>query len=301
MFKTMTTDKSSTNKDEFNEEQDIDIVAMEEIITTLQVRNNSLTVAIEKILSVPTNLNIAESILQHSTCSVSEKKNNIIFLAHIEQKTISYCKNNFNFNFDLEDFKNHPLSSEHVDECIATGEIELTYRRHRYIENALSQLFSDFINNPDNYAFFKATTSSFQKSEIDRLNFNLESIVEVYLYKTISILAYRLDAYDVALMYHDFVMTTYSGGIIEVSYDSGKYFKSEQSKKNTEAANVGAEKKRALRQQKKKEYLQIMKEKGFTSYADTAAYIKQHIDIDKTPIYRTVCRWLSQADKGDFS
>ncbi|MGE6482090.1 hypothetical protein ACQKEI_12145 [Psychrobacter namhaensis] len=96
-------------------------------------------------------------------------------------------------------------------------------------------------------------------------------------------------------------MTTYSGGIIEVSYDSGEYFKSEQSKKNTKAANVGAEKKRSLRQQKKKEYLQIMKEKGFTSYTDTATYIKQYIDTDNTPSYRTVCQWLSQADKGDFS
>lgn len=297
----MTTDKSSKDRDELSEGQDTDIVAMEETITSLKIRNNSLTIAIEKVLSVPTNFNIAESMLQHSKCSVLEKENNIIFLANIEQKTISYCKKNFNFKFGLDDFKNYPLSNEHVDECRATGEIELNYRRHRYIENALSKLFSDFINNPENYVPFRAKISLFQESEIDRLNSNVESIVEVYLYKAISILAYRLKAYDVALMYHDFVMTTYSGGIIEVSYDSGEYFKSEQSKKNTKAANVGAEKKRSLRQQKKKEYLQIMIEKGFTSYADTATYIKQYVDTDKTPSYRTVYQWLSQADKGDFS
>lgn len=125
----MTTDRSKFNEEE---EINVDIAALENIITVLQVRNNSLTVAIEKILSVPTNLNIAESMLQHSTCSVLEKTNNITFLGHIQQKTISYCKKNFNFNFDLNDIENYPLSSEHLDECIATDEIELIYRRHRY-------------------------------------------------------------------------------------------------------------------------------------------------------------------------
>lgn len=294
----MTTDRSKFNEEE---EINVDIAALENIITVLQVRNNSLTVAIEKILSVPTNLNIAESMLQHSTCSVLEKTNNITFLGHIQQKTISYCKKNFNFNFDLNDIENYPLSSEHLDECIATDEIELIYRRHRYIENALSQLFSDFIKNPNNYTFFKATTSFFQESEIDRLNSNVESIVEVYLYKTISLIAYHLDVYDVALMYHDFLMTTYSGGIIEVSYDSGSYFKSEISKKNTKAANKGAQNKRLFRQKKKEQYLQIMEEKSFTSYAKTAEYIKLNIDTDESPTYRTVEKWLSEADKGDFS
>lgn len=297
----MNTDKSSKDRDEINEGLDTDIVAMKETITTLKITNNSLTVAIEKILSVPTNFNIAESMLQHSKCSVLEKENNIIFLAHIEQKTISYCKKNFNFKFDLDDFKNYPLSSEHVDECRATGEIELNYRRHRYIENALSKLFSDFINNPENYVPFRATISLFQESEIDRLNSNVESIVEVYLYKTISILAYRLKAYDVALMYHDFVMTTYSGGIIEVSYDSGEYFKSEQSKKNTKAANIGAKPKQDFRREKKIEYLKIMREKGFSTFAQTATYIKQYIDTGPKPTYRTVCKWLSEANENNFS
>lgn len=298
----MTTDNSSTDKNESNEEQEIDrnidIVALEKIIIALQARSNSLTVAIEKILSVPTNLNIAESMLQHSTCSDSEKKNNIIFLGDIEQKTISYCENNF--NFDLDAFENYSLPSEHLDECIATGENKLTYLLHRYTEDVLSKLFSDFVNNPENYAPFRATISSFQESEIDRLNSNVESIVEVYLYKTISILAYRLSAYDVALMYHDFAMTTYSGGIIEVSYDSGKYFKSEQSKKNTEAANIGAKEKQDFRKRKKIEYLNIMREKRFSTFAQTATYIKQYIDTEDKPSYRTICKWLSEANNGNF-
>ena len=294
----MTTDK---NKSDADQERDlhINIADLEKIVTALQERTNSLTIAIRKILSVPTNLNIAESILQHSTCSDSEKKNNIIFLSNIEQKTISYRNNNF--NFDSEAFENYSLSSEQLEECTATGENELIYLLHRYTEDILSKLFLDFVNNPESYLPFRATVSSFQESEIDRLNSNVESIVEIYLYKTISILAYRLDVYDVALMYHDFVMTTYSGGIIEVSYNSGSYFKSVQSKRNTEAANIGAKSKQDFRKKKKIEYLAIMKEEGFTSYADTAEHIKQHVDTDKSPIYRTVCQWLSQADKGDFS
>ncbi|HBD04072.1 MAG TPA: hypothetical protein DC010_07310 [Psychrobacter sp.] len=155
----MTTDNSSTDKNEPNEEQEIDrsidIAALKKIIIALQARTNSLAVAIEKILSVPTNLNIAESILQHSTCSVLEKNNNIIFLGDIEQKTVSYCDNNF--NFDLEAFENYSLPSEHLDECMATGENKLTYLLHRYTEDVLSKLFSDFVNNPENYAPFRVT------------------------------------------------------------------------------------------------------------------------------------------------
>ncbi|MGP5231028.1 hypothetical protein [Psychrobacter celer] len=37
------------------------------------------------------------------------------------------------------------------------------------------------------------------------------------------------------------------------------------------------------------------------SYAKTAEYIKLNIDTDESPTYRTVEKWLSEADKGDFS
>lgn len=294
----MITDKNKSNEEKNIKDINADIAALEYIITVLQARTNSLTVAIDKILSVPTNLNIADSILQHSTCSDSEQKNNIMFLDDIEQKAISYCENNF--NFDLEAFENYSLPSEHLDECIATGENEAKYLLNRYTEDILFKLFSDFINNPENYAPFRATTSSFQESEIDRLNCNLESIVEVYLYKTISILAYRLDVYDVALMYHDFVMTTYSGGIIEVSYDSGKYFKSEISAKNTKNINKRWDENNQNRPDRKNKYLKTMREKNFSSAAKAAEYIVIN-DNEENLAYSTILRDLRSAVNGNFS
>lgn len=299
----MTTNNSSSIKDESSAQQEInrdtEIHALKKIISILSTKNTSLNIAIEKILSVPTNLNIAESILKHSTCSDLEKNNNIVFLSGIEQKAFSYYKENF--EFDIDAFKDYSLPSIYLEECIATGENKSTYLLNRYTEDIFSKLFLDFINNPERYNSFKTADSSLQKSELDRLNSHLKTIVELYLYKAMSTLAHRYYAYDVALMYHDFLMVTYSGGTINVSYDSGEYFKNKLSKENTKAANTGAKDKQLFRQKKKKQYLQIMKEKAFTSYAKTAEYIKLNIDTDESPTYRTVEKWLSQADKGDFS
>lgn len=43
-----------------------------------------------------------------------------------------------------------------------------------------------------------------------------------------------------------------------------------------------------------------MKEKGFTTYAETADYIKREVDTGKKPAHSTVKRWLSEADKGNM-
>ena len=43
-----------------------------------------------------------------------------------------------------------------------------------------------------------------------------------------------------------------------------------------------------------------MDEQNFTTFAETAEYIKQNIETDKKPSYETIKRWLSQASKGDF-
>lgn len=55
------------------------------------------------------------------------------------------------------------------------------------------------------------------------------------------------------------------------------------------------------RPEKKKQYLEIMDQENFTTFAETAEYIKQNIETEKTPSYDTIKRWLSQASKGDFS
>lgn len=299
----MTTNNYSSINDESKVPQEIsnsadDIDDLEKTIRKLSSKNTSLSIAIEKILGVPTNLDIAEKILQHNKCSDFEKNNNLVFLNNIEEKALTYCKENFKFNID--DFANYSLPSIYLEECIATGEKPGTYLLHRFTEDIYSKLFSDFINNPESYTPFKAADSSFQQSELDRLNRNLKTIAELYLYKAISISAYHRGIYDVALMYHDFLIVTYSGGTINVSYDSGEYFKNKLSKENTKAANARWAAQREYRQQKKKEYMQIKKDQGFEKNTDAAKYIKNHIDTGEEPTEEYVYKLLSEATKGNF-
>lgn len=137
--------------------------------------------------------------------------------------------------------------------------------------------------------------------EIKRIGIMLDEIFRIYIFKSISLIAYELTAYELCLKYHDFAMCLFASSVVQIGYDRNDYFEKMASLNGIIASEARWAPQTEYRQQKKKEYLQIMTEKGFTSYADTAAYIKQHIDIDKTPSYRTVCQWLSQADKGDFS
>ena len=77
--------------------------------------------------------------------------------------------------------------------------------------------------------------------------------------------------------------------------------KKKLSDNNRKAANKRWQPRREEKKKRKEQYLQIMKEKGFSTYTDAAAYIKQYVDTDKKPSFNTVCRLLSAADKGDFS
>lgn len=73
------------------------------------------------------------------------------------------------------------------------------------------------------------------------------------------------------------------------------------SEMNSKNARSRWESHNRIRPEKKKQYLQIMREQGFTTYAQTATYIKQEIETGNKPSYDTICRWLSQAGKGNFT
>lgn len=85
----------------------------------------------------------------------------------------------------------------------------------------------------------------------------------------------------------------------DIDYDS--LVEERISVQNKSKADSRWSKHNKTRPEKKKQYLNIMRDKKFTTFADTATYIKQHVDIDKSPSHDTVCRWLSQANKGNFS
>ena len=76
---------------------------------------------------------------------------------------------------------------------------------------------------------------------------------------------------------------------------------SELSARGKKASDARWESHREERKERKKKYLKIMKEQGFSTYTDTATYIKLHVDTGSSPSFHTICRLLSEADKGDFS
>ncbi|WAI88591.1 hypothetical protein SC65A3_02067 [Psychrobacter sp. SC65A.3] len=91
----------------------------------------------------------------------------------------------------------------------------------------------------------------------------------------------------------------FGAGTNEVRGDND--FQKKLSKSNKTKANKRWSKHNQTRPEKKKLYLEIMDQQNFTTFAETAEYIKQHIETDKKPSYDTIKRWLSQANKGDFS
>ncbi|MGO2213033.1 hypothetical protein ACTXJ2_06755 [Psychrobacter alimentarius] len=91
----------------------------------------------------------------------------------------------------------------------------------------------------------------------------------------------------------------FGAGTNEVSGDND--FQKKLSRSNKEKANKRWSKHNQTRPEKKKQYLEIMNQQNFTAFAETAEYIKQHIETDKKPSYDTIKRWLSQANKGNFS
>ena len=130
---------------------------------------------------------------------------------------------------------------------------------------------------------------------------NWRGIVKTYLYHYFAQIAFKLLEYDFAFMFHDLKERQISDLRIKKPSHNKDIISQYIKKQNSENAQSRWKEHNKNRPEKKRQYLQIMRDKGFTTYSDTATYIKQEIETGQTPTYDTVCRWLSQADKGDFT
>lgn len=93
--------------------------------------------------------------------------------------------------------------------------------------------------------------------------------------------------------------------------DFNKLLERKISEQNKRKAKNRWSKHNEIRSVKKQKYLRIMREKGFTTFSETADYIKlkfenkestEYKNTKKKPLsHATIERWLSQANKGDFS
>ena len=263
------------------------------------INNENSYKAFADTLDRPRTIDIARNMLSHQKCHELQQKNNIYFLDIVE--AASYAYTNEKFRFDLNYFQDNKTSFQKNYSNMKRTESRDEYALNRYIESLFIQMDKDLDIDIHEYHNFQNILSPYSGAELKRLQIMMYEIIRIYTYKWLSILAFDLDAFDVASIYHDYAVVLYGGGTVQLSYESSDYFKEQLSISNTRAANIGAKPKQDFRKKKKIEYLEIHENKGFANLTATAEYIKQYIDTDEEPAYSTVYRWLREAYKGDFS
>lgn len=133
----------------------------------------------------------------------------------------------------------------------------------------------------------------------DRKHFIFIAIL-VMVCREAALLTYSKSHYYLAVSYNKMSNDFYSN-LVHKSVFKMEDFSHKLTEVNKEKAKTRWSKHNQNRPEKKKQYLEIMDQQNLTTFAETAEYIKQHIETDKKPSYDTIKRWLSQASKGDFS
>ncbi|MGP5272501.1 hypothetical protein ACTXLK_04135 [Psychrobacter faecalis] len=128
---------------------------------------------------------------------------------------------------------------------------------------------------------------------------NFHKLCECINLKAFAKLYFENQLYDVGFYCVSLASYVFGAGTNEVSGEND--FQKKLSKSNKSKADKRWSKHNQTRPEKKKQYLQIMDEQNFTTFAETAEYIKQNIETGKKPSYDSIKRWLSEARKGDFS
>ena len=247
----------------------------------------------ELSLSRPTNSQVAKTILLDNECNEIQSENNLSFVSRVRGAICTFLQRNkleYKQYNDLED--NYKCECDYDCECYLNKFIMPAFKN-------LALSFEPYINNGSlvNHILEEYTTE-----EKDRLlSCDLREILRLMLYKELAYLAFERGLYDVSCWHHEATVLMYGGAITNEQFDPSEYIESELSARNKGKANKRWSKHNQLRPKKKKQYLEIMDKQNFTTFAETATYIKQHIETGKKPSYRTVELWLRQASRGDFS
>ena len=247
----------------------------------------------ELSLSRPTNSQVAKTILSNEECDKVQSENNFSFVSRIRGAICTFLKKNkpnFKQYNNLED--NPKCECDYDCEC--------------YLNNSIMPAFKNLALDFEPYMnggfLVNHILEEYTSEEKDRLlSCDLREILRLMLYKELAYLAFDNGFYDVACWHHQATVLMYGGAITNERFNPSEYIESELSARNKSKANKRWSKHNQTRPEKKKQYLQIMDEQNFTTFAETAEYIKQNIETDKKPSYDTIKRWLSQASKGDFS
>ena len=269
------------------------------VINKMLSNYRNLSNAIEVILGMPENLGIANNLYNHEQCSDLQKKNNLIFLEDAKTISVQYVRDNL--KVDTSYFLNNidSFSAKHEDSGFAGSKEE--YALNQYIGELFSKIAISLNDVLSNTSKFNHILSKYSSSESERLSLKFLEIFRIYAFKELSFIAYHTEAFNIALMYHDYAMQLYFSSSKSIFYDSADYFKKISSVQGTKAAKTRWASQAKYRQRKKKEYLQIKEGQGFTKNTDVATYIKEYVDTDEKPTYDYVYKLISEASKGNFS
>ncbi len=136
-----------------------------------------------------------------------------------------------------------------------------------------------------------------ESKDLECLNFH--SLCHCIKLKAYAKLYFENQQYEVSFYCVNLASYVFGAGTNEVRGDNN--FQKKLSDSNKSKADKRWSKHNQIKPEKKKQYLEIMDQQNFTTFTETAEYIKQHIETDKKPSYDTIKRWLSEARKGDFS
>ncbi|WP_201624059.1 hypothetical protein [Psychrobacter immobilis] len=186
------------------------------------------------------------------------------------------------------------------------------------IEEDIKQLIDESIHSVD-FSTMDSTYKSINKildiflpkkyKELTSLSFKENSFFKdapiwwaaiVIAYREMALFAFVNDNFYLAIYLNEFCKECQ----LQMVFKNLAFIKDYQKKlsaMNKKASDARWQPHREDKRKRKMQYLKIMKEQGFSTYTDAATYIKQNIETGKKPSFPTVCRLLSEADKGIFS
>lgn len=248
--------------------------------------------AAERFLMRPSIDQFLNSILDDKNCNEAQSAINISFLEQQEAVMSRYVAD-FDFDFDI-DVSNY--------QCSCDGDCERQCVVNAAVNYNFKQIVKQFeIDTDNNIEQLNYVTDEYTEEDFMRIREVAYDVSHILLYRELGRWAFYHGAYETGMNYNNVAALLYGGAIKDKQQDFDSYVKNEISARGKKASEARWQVHREKRKENKKKYLKIMKEQGFSTYNDAATYIKLHVDTGKTPSFNTVCRLLSEADKGDFS
>ncbi|MGO3898243.1 MAG: hypothetical protein ACTJH0_10635 [Psychrobacter sp.] len=234
-----------------------------------------------------------------SNALLRKKKHNLLFLEDAKAISVQYVRENFKVDTSYFLDNIDSFSTEHEDSGFAGSKEE--YALNQYIGELFSKIAISLNELLSDTSKFNHILSKYSSSESKRLSLKFLEVFRIYAFKELSFIAYHTEAFNIALMYHDYAMQLYFSSSKSIFYDSADYFRKLSSIQGTKAAKTRWAPQAEYRQRKKKEYLHIKVTQGFNKNTKAARYIKDYIETDEQPSYEYVYKLLCEATNGNFS